>query len=70
MMICGLKSRILQVPDVMLTVLRSIRPTRELNLVLRHVLPSGFVRVRHYWLLANRHRRENLCGAGKRSARS
>jgi len=27
---------------------------------LRHVLPSGFVRVRHYGLLANRHRREKL----------
>ena len=27
---------------------------------LMHVLPSGFVRVRHYGLLANRHRREKL----------
>jgi hypothetical protein len=27
---------------------------------LLHVLPSGFVRVRHYGLLANRHRREKL----------
>jgi hypothetical protein len=27
---------------------------------LRHVLPTGFVRVRHYGLLANRHRREKL----------
>src|SRR5262245_61127494 len=27
---------------------------------LRHVLPSGFVRVRHYGLLANRHRQEKL----------
>ena len=27
---------------------------------LTHVLPSGFVRVRHYGLLANRHRREKL----------
>ena len=25
-----------------------------------HVLPSGFVRVRHYGLLANRHRQEKL----------
>src|SRR5262249_46110855 len=25
-----------------------------------HVLPAGFVRVRHYGLLANRHRREKL----------
>ena len=25
-----------------------------------HVLPSGFVRIRHYGLLANRHRREKL----------
>ena len=27
---------------------------------LMHVLPAGFVRVRHYGLLANRHRREKL----------
>jgi hypothetical protein len=27
---------------------------------LKHVLPSGFVRVRHYGLLANRHRQEKL----------
>ena len=27
---------------------------------LMHVLPTGFVRVRHYGLLANRHRREKL----------
>jgi hypothetical protein len=27
---------------------------------LMHVLPSGFVRVRHYGLLANRHRQEKL----------
>jgi Putative transposase/Transposase zinc-binding domain len=27
---------------------------------LRHVLPTGFVRIRHYGLLANRHRREKL----------
>ena len=27
---------------------------------LTHVLPTGFVRVRHYGLLANRHRREKL----------
>ena len=27
---------------------------------LMHVLPMGFVRVRHYGLLANRHRREKL----------
>ena len=27
---------------------------------LLHVLPAGFVRVRHYGLLANRHRREKL----------
>src|SRR3954462_9122827 len=27
---------------------------------LLHVLPTGFVRVRHYGLLANRHRREKL----------
>jgi hypothetical protein len=28
--------------------------------LLMHVLPAGFVRVRHYGLLANRHRREKL----------
>ena len=28
--------------------------------LLRHVLPSGFVRIRHYGLLANCHRREKL----------
>jgi hypothetical protein len=28
--------------------------------LLTHVLPAGFVRVRHYGLLANRHRREKL----------
>src|SRR5262249_9150698 len=27
---------------------------------LMHVLPAGFVRVRHYGLLANRHRQEKL----------
>ena len=27
---------------------------------LMHVLPSGFVRIRHYGLLANRHRQEKL----------
>ncbi len=27
---------------------------------LQHVLPSGFVRIRHYGLLANRHREEKL----------
>jgi hypothetical protein len=27
---------------------------------LMHVLPTGFVRIRHYGLLANRHRREKL----------
>ena len=35
---------------------------------LMHVLPSGFVRVRHYGLLANRHRQEKLCGAENCSA--
>jgi putative transposase len=28
--------------------------------LLLHVLPSGFVRIRHYGLLANRHRHEKL----------
>ena len=28
--------------------------------ILMHVLPSGFVRIRHYGLLANRHRQEKL----------
>ena len=27
---------------------------------LMHVLPSGFVRIRHYGILANCHRREKL----------
>ena len=27
---------------------------------LQHVVPSGFVRIRHYGLLANRHREEKL----------
>jgi hypothetical protein len=27
---------------------------------LMHVLPSGFVRIRHYGILANRHRQEKL----------
>ena len=31
---------------------------------LMHVLPSGFVRVRHYGLLANRHRQEKLAVPG------
>ena len=38
-----------------------------------HVLPSGFVRIRHYGLLANRHRREKLAlcrgAAGRRHER-
>jgi hypothetical protein len=29
---------------------------------LQHVLPSGFVRIRHFGLLANRHREEKLAG--------
>jgi hypothetical protein len=32
---------------------------------LRHVMPTGFVRVRHYGLLANRHRREKLARCRK-----
>ena len=28
--------------------------------LLTHVLPTGFVRIRHYGLLANRHRQEKL----------
>ena len=28
--------------------------------LLLHVLPSGFVRIRHYGILANRHRQEKL----------
>ena len=30
---------------------------------LLHVLPSGFMRIRHYGLLANRHKRERLAQA-------
>ena len=40
---------------------------------LQHVVPSGFVRIRHYGLLANRHREEklqrcrHLLGVGRRA---
>jgi hypothetical protein len=30
-----------------------------------HVLPTGFVRIRHYGLLSNRHRREKLADCRK-----
>jgi hypothetical protein len=33
--------------------------------IVLHVLPSGFVRIRHYGLLANRHRREKLARCRK-----
>ena len=33
---------------------------------LTHVLPSGFVRIRHYGLLANRHRQEKLARCRER----
>ena len=32
---------------------------------LSHVLPSGFMRIRHYGFLANRHRREKLAAIGE-----
>jgi Putative transposase len=34
--------------------------TEFLRRFLLHVLPTGFVRIRHYGLLSNRHRREKL----------
>jgi Putative transposase len=34
-----------------------------LDRFLLHVLPSGFMRIRHYGLLANRHKRERLAQA-------
>ena len=37
-----------------------LEATEFLRRFLLHVLPAGFVRIRHYGLLANRHRREKL----------
>jgi Putative transposase/Transposase zinc-binding domain len=37
-----------------------LEATEFLRRFLLHVLPSGFVRIRHYGFLANRHRRENV----------
>jgi hypothetical protein len=39
---------------------RELEATEFLRRFLQHVLPSGFVRIRHYGFLANRHRREKL----------
>ena len=38
----------------------TLRAVEFVRRFLMHVLPSGFVRIRHYGLLANRHRREKL----------
>jgi len=38
----------------------SLEATRFIRRFLLHVLPSGFMRIRHYGLLANRHRRKKL----------
>ncbi|MCP5082042.1 MAG: IS91 family transposase, partial [Alphaproteobacteria bacterium] len=38
----------------------SLKGTEFIRRFLLHVLPSGFMRIRHYGLLANRHRREKL----------
>jgi hypothetical protein len=37
-----------------------LEATEFLRRFLLHVLPTGFVRIRHYGLLSNRHRRERL----------
>ncbi len=39
--------------------------TEFLRRFLLHVLPTGFVRIRHYGLLSNRHRREKLADCRK-----
>jgi hypothetical protein len=39
--------------------------TESLWRFLLHVLPTGFVRIRHYGLLSNRHRREKLADCRK-----
>jgi hypothetical protein len=38
----------------------TLETTEFVRRFLMHVLPSGFVRIRHYGILANRHRREKL----------
>ncbi len=38
----------------------SLKATEFIRRFLLHVLPSGFMRIRHYGLLANRHRRQKL----------
>jgi hypothetical protein len=38
----------------------SLEATKFIRRFLLHVLPSGFMRIRHYGLLANRHRRKKL----------
>lgn len=42
------------------TKLRSLPATGFLKLFLDHVLPKGFVRIRYYGFLANRHRKEKV----------
>jgi len=42
------------------TKLRTLPATEFLKLFLDHVLPKGFVRIRYYGFLANRHRREKI----------
>jgi hypothetical protein len=41
----------------------TLSPEEFMRRFLLHVLPSGFHRIRHYGLLANRERRENLARA-------
>ncbi len=41
----------------------SLPASQFLDRFLLHVLPSGFMRIRHYGLLANRHKRERLAQA-------
>jgi hypothetical protein len=38
----------------------TLEATEFLRRFLLHILPEGFVRIRHFGLLANRHRAENL----------
>ncbi len=43
----------------------SLEPTEFIRRFLLHCLPSGFMRIRHYGLLANRHRRQKLARCRK-----
>lgn len=40
----------------------SLEATEFIRRFLLHVLPSGFMRIRHYGIFANRHRRDKLAG--------